>query len=203
MSPISLSYRKSLLILLPCTSSVYSQHKSQSNSVEVWLRSCLSTMQNHPKAPPPHSEAKPLTTACKALWTQALWLPSPSHRPSCSSPNMPNILLSLRPMFPLQRRLFPRTSVAFSLIFVRSKAEGRGKREEEGGSEFWDGNVFDNQDVLEEEKSEIRLAGFGHAEVEVSEEHWWYLLLRDTIWTSGERTQLEIRIWAFPCREDS
>lgn len=84
-----------------------------------------------------------------------------------------------------------------------SKAEGRGKREEEGGREFWDGDVFDNQDVLEEEKSEIRLAGFGHAEVEVSEEHWWYLLLRDTIWTSGERTQLEIRIWAFPCREDS
>lgn len=32
----------------------------------------------------------------------------------------------------------------------------------------------------------------GHAEVEVSEEHWWYLLLRDAIWTSGERTQLEI-----------
>ena len=57
--------------------------------------------------------------------------------------------------------------------------------------------------MLEEEKSEIRLAGFGHAEVEVSEEHWWYLLLRDTIWTSGERTQLEIRIWAFPCREGS
>lgn len=130
MSPISLSYRKSLLILLPCTSSVYSQHKSQSNSVEVWLRSCLSTMQNHPKAPPPHSEAKPLTTACKALWTQALWLPSPSHRPSCSSPNMPNILLSLRPMFPLQRRLFPRTSVAFSLIFVRGFFKGYLLREE-------------------------------------------------------------------------
>ena len=50
--------------------------------------------------------------------------------------------------------------------------QGWGKREEEEGNEFWDGDVFHNQDVLEEEKSEIRLAGFGHAEVEVSEEHW-------------------------------
>ena len=33
-------------------------------------------------------------TACKALWTRALWLPYPSHRPSCSSTNTPNILLS-------------------------------------------------------------------------------------------------------------
>lgn len=34
--------------------------------------------------------------------------------------------------------------------------QGWVKREEEAGREFWDSDVFQNQDVLEEEKFEMR-----------------------------------------------